>query len=221
MKIQNYGCAFEVTDNPKYTNFWRSHFCGNWEIDTFEFLSKHLSSDKTLLDIGSWIGPIALPAAQVTKQVICFEPDPVAYEEIQKNIELNNYTNIFLEKKAVSIHNSIWLGADELGESITSDSRSTYNRFEIECISVEEIFKKYSLKEEDVCAIKIDIEGHEAELLQDEFLMNLNIPMHISLHFEFAQDRELFAEKISKFLKKKNIDISTLNTNANISIEVL
>ena len=171
MKIQNYGCAFEVTDNPKYTNFWRSHFCGNWEIDTFEFLSKHLSSDKTLLDIGSWIGPIALPAAQVTKQVICFEPDPVAHKELIQNIQLNNYTNIIVESSAVSTKPSIWLGANELGESITSDSCNE-NKFEVGCITVEDIFKKYNLDETNVCVIKIDIEGHESNLLQDDFLIN-------------------------------------------------
>jgi FkbM family methyltransferase len=221
MRIENYGCAFEVTDNPKYANFWKSHFSRDWEVDTFEFLSRHLTPGKTLIDIGSWIGPIALPASQVVEQCICFEPDPVAYDEFVKNIELNNYTNIFLEKKAVSTHKSIWLGADELGESITSDIRGTNNRFEVECISVEEIFKKYNLTQDQVCAIKIDIEGHEAELLQDDFLINLNIPMHVSLHFEFAENKGMFLDKVSKFLKKKNIDTTTLNINRNIAIEVL
>lgn len=220
MKVENYGCAFEVSENPKYINFWKSHFSRDWEVDTFWFLSKYLSADKTLVDIGSWIGPIALPASQVTKQVICFEPDPVAYEELKRNIELNQYTNIVLESKAVSTSKSILLGASELGESITSDT-NTANQFEVSCISVEDVFRKYGLTESNVCAIKIDVEGHESNLLQDEFLMNLNIPMHISLHFEFAPDKQLFLNNISKFLAKKGIDIATLDTNRNISIEVV
>lgn len=220
MKIENYGCSFTVNENPQYVNFWKSHFSRDWEVDTFDFLSRTLRENKTLIDIGAWIGPIALPAAQVVKQCICFEPDPIAREEFKKNIELNNYTNIILESRAVSNSKSLWLGATELGESITRDS-CTANKFEVDCISVKEIFDKYNLTEADVCAIKIDIEGHEANLLQDDFLMNLNIPMHISLHFEFAQNKQLFIESISKFLQKKNIDITTLDTSRNISIETL
>ena len=72
-----------------------------------------------------------------------------------------------------------------------------------------------------MCAIKIDIEGHEANLLQDEFLMNLNIPMHVSLHFEFAQNKQQYIQDISKFLEKKGINIATLDTNRNIAIETL
>ena len=219
MRIENYGCTFEVSENPKYVNFWKSHFSRDWEADTFWFLSKHLKSDKTLIDIGAWIGPIALPASQVTKQVICFEPDPVAYEELRTNVELNQYANIILESKAVSTSKSIMLGANELGESITSDV-NTANQFQVSCMSVEDVFKKYNLDESNVCAIKIDIEGHESNLLQDEFLTNLNIPMHISLHFEFTPDKQLFINNISGFLAKKGIDISTLDTNRNISIEV-
>lgn len=220
MTVENYGCAFEVNENPKYTNFWLNHFSKDWETDTFWFLSKHLKSDKTLIDIGSWIGPIALPASQVVKQCICFEPDPIAYEELKKNVELNRYTNIILEQKAVSTEKTMWLGANELGESITSDSCVT-NRFQVDCTSVEQIFKKYNLEDSDVCAIKIDIEGHEATLLQDPFLINLNVPMHVSLHFEFARDKQSFLNNISEFLRSKNINIATLDTNRNISIETL
>jgi FkbM family methyltransferase len=219
MRIENYGCAFEVNENPKYSNFWKSHFSRDWEVDTFHFLSKHLDANKTLIDIGSWIGPIALPASQVVKQCICFEPDPIAYDELMKNIQLNNYSNIIVETKAVSTKPNIWLGASELGESITSDACSD-NKFEVACITVEEIFKKYNLDSSNVCAIKIDIEGHEANLLQDDFLINLNIPMHVSLHFEFAKDKQAYLGDISKFLIKKGVNISSLDINRNLSIEI-
>lgn len=33
MNISKYGCDFEVTNNPKYTNFWKNHFVNNWEIE--------------------------------------------------------------------------------------------------------------------------------------------------------------------------------------------
>ena len=219
MLVSNYGCEFNVTENPSYVNFWNNHFMKDWEVDTFQFLSKHLDANKTFIDIGAWIGPVALPAAMCSKQVICFEPDPVAYNELEKNISLNDFSNIFLEKKAVSIHDNIWLGADELGESVTRDTCDN-NKFSVDCMSIKQIFEKYNLSESDISIIKIDIEGHETELLQDDFLMKLNVPMHISLHYPFATDKQEFSRKIQRFFQSKNIDVNTFNTNKHISIEI-
>ena len=44
MNVNNYGYEFTVTDNPSYSNFWKSHFMSDWELDTFQFLNKHLFS---------------------------------------------------------------------------------------------------------------------------------------------------------------------------------
>jgi len=74
------------------------------------------------------------------------------------------------------------------------------NSFESECISIESIFKENNLNVKDVSAIKIDIEGHEEFLLQDKFLMNLDLPMHISLHPTFSDNTENFYENIKPFL---------------------
>jgi FkbM family methyltransferase len=192
---------------------------GDWELDTFQFLHKHLNADKTVLDIGSWIGPIALPASLCSKQVICFEPDQIAYSELLENIKLNNFTNIHVEKKAVSIYDNIWLGADQLGESITRDSCDT-NKFSIDCVSIDDILKKYNLNESDISLIKIDIEGHESELLQDITLINLNVPMHISIHYPFAVNKQEFSKKIRPFFEAKNINIDTFDTTRHISVWV-
>ena len=219
MNVNNYGCDFMVTDNPSYINFWKSHFMRDWELDTFQFLNKHLDANKTVVDIGSWIGAIAIPSAMCSKQVICFEPDPVAYDELQKNIELNNLTNIHVEKKAVSIHDKIWLGADELGESITRDTCDT-NKFSIDCISIDSILEKYKLTESDISLVKIDIEGHESELLQDPTLIKLNVPMHVSIHYPFATNHEEFSRKIRPFFEAKNINIDTFDRTKHISIWV-
>lgn len=219
MNISKYGCDFEVTNNPKYINFWKNHFVNNWEIDTFQFLSRNLNSEKTFIDIGSWIGPIAIPAALCSKNVICFEPDLIAFNELYDNCKLNNLKNVELEKLAVSIHKKISLGAEELGESMTRDSNSE-NTFDTNCISVKEIFEKYKLNESMISAIKIDIEGHEAELLKDEFLMKLNVPMHISLHFPFVNDKNSFYNTLKTFLDSKNLDIRLYNLNNFTSIEI-
>jgi FkbM family methyltransferase len=218
MKVKKYGHEFIVTDNPSYLEFWTNAFSKNWESDTFQFLDRHLDPKKTVLDIGAWIGPIAIPSALSSKQVICFEPDPIAYDELQKNINLNNLKNIHIEKKAVSIHDKIWLGSNTLGESVTRDTCDT-NKFSIDCINIDAILKKYELTQSNISLIKIDIEGHESELLQDVTLMTLDVPMHISLHYPFAINPEEFSKKIRPFFEAKNINIETFE-HSFITVEI-
>ncbi len=141
-----------------------------------------------------------------SKNCISFEPDPLAYEEFEKSIVINNIENIILEKKAVSIYNHIHIGALELGHSVTRVG-VVENSFSVDCISISEILEKYDLDETKISMIKIDIEGHETELLKDEVLMNLNVPMYISFHPGLG-DTEKFFEDVKPFLIKKGYDIN-------------
>lgn len=185
--------------------FWNNHF-SFWEEDTFDFIFKYLDKEKIFIDIGAWIGPISLIAAQHSKQCICFEPDEIAYNEFIQNIELNNIKNISLENKAISIHKQIQLGAPSLGESMTRDECNE-NSKTYECLNLLEIFTKYNILEKDVSVLKIDVEGHESELLQDKFLWDLNVPMYISLHPFWKSNKEKFYQDIIPFFEHKGINI--------------
>jgi FkbM family methyltransferase len=217
MIVTKYGVDFNVTETQNL-NFWRDVY-HVWENDTFNFLIKHLNKDKVFVDIGSWIGPISLVTSQYSKKCICFEPDELAYNEFSNNIKLNNRDNIILENAAVSIHKQIKLGATELGTSITredcSENSKVYN-----CITVEEIFSKYQLSEQNVSVIKIDVEGHESELLQDKFLWNLNVPMHISLHPGWKSDKDKFYKDVLPFFEHKKVNIFNFNPREFFDVEV-
>ena len=204
MKVKKGNIELKVINTTNKV-FWKDYFSG-WENSTFDFISKHISKEKTFIDIGAWIGPISLIASFTSKQCICFEPDRIAYEELMENIALNDITNIKVENKAVSIHKEIELGAAVLGMSITRDSCKK-NSSVYECISIKEIFDKYELNEANVSMIKIDIEGHEQELLKDKLLWDVNLPMHISLHPNFKEDKDKFFKDIAPFFKHKGIDI--------------
>lgn len=205
----------ETEFNVEYTpaiseKFWKTEFA-SWEEDTFEFISKNLNKKKVFLDIGAWIGPMSLYASYHSKSCIAFEPDVVAYTELGKNIKANNIKNIFTEFKSVSIYETIQLGALFLGHSCTS-SLDTRNTFTSVSMSIDEILLKYNLDENNISVIKIDIEGHEEELLKDETLINLNVPMHISFHPGWAHNRDLFYKNIEPFLTKKGFDIDIVKT---------
>ena len=134
--------------------FWRDAFSW-WESSTVDFILSHTSPNKTFIDIGAWIGPISMLACQNSKQCIAFEPDPVAYNELISNIQLNGITNIIAENKAVSVYDVIQIGNTKLGDSCTRDSCDV-NPIMCECMSISDILNKYKLNESTISVIKID-----------------------------------------------------------------
>lgn len=217
MIVTKYNTTLNINEASN-ANFWRNAY-PNWENDTFNFLLRYLNKNKTFVDIGAWIGPISLVAASYSKQCICYEPDEIACKEFIDNIELNNINNITLENKAVSIHNTINLGADELGASVTRED-CTVNAKTYECVSLQDIFNKHNLTSDNVSVLKIDIEGHESELLQDKFLWELNLPMHISLHPGYKDDKDKYYDDIIPFFIHKGVNIFKHGTAEFFDVEI-
>lgn len=86
IRIRN--ASFSVVDGPQFP-FWGRVSSGHWEPGTFAAIESQLTPETTVLDFGAWIGPVTLFAASQAKQVISFEPDPVAAKELRTNIALN------------------------------------------------------------------------------------------------------------------------------------
>jgi len=199
IQIHKFGVDFTVTPStPSLDDFWRNIYQSSWETETFKAILPFLDINKTFIDIGAWQGPISLVAQQFSKQCLCFEPDPDAYKYLIQNVNANNFTNIVCENKAVSSQSSLNIGADELGGGVSSFTKQT-NSIKCETISIEEIFKKYKLKQDDVSVIKIDIEGYECELLKDPCWKTLNVNLHISLHGLFFQDKSKYFNDLREF----------------------
>jgi FkbM family methyltransferase len=199
ININRYGVSFSVTETTEYLNhFWRDLFPG-WEESTYRTIIPHLHKEKTFLDIGAWQGPISMVAQHYSKQCICFEPDPIAFSNLSKNIELNNFKNIIAVNKAVSSEPSLKIGhPTELGGG---GSSYLTNNLVTECntISISEILETYKLNQGNISLVKIDIEGYECELLRDPILKQLKVPMHISMHPFMFTDKKTYFDKMSDF----------------------
>ena len=199
LKFNRYGVEFKIPTqtDPALDNFWRSHYM-SWESDTYNDILPHLDSNKTFLDIGSWQGPISMIAQKTSKQCLCFEPDPIAYDMLVENININNFNNIIPVNKAVSNESSLSIGNDVLGGGGSSFLRQK-NSTECSTISFEEILMKYGLNENNISVIKIDIEGYECELLKDPILKEINVHKHISLHGGFFNDTSKYVNDLKYF----------------------
>lgn len=66
---------------------------GAWEPHTFVLLDQHLRADKVFVDIGAWVGPLALYACtKPDVRVVALEPDTVALARLRRNLALNGPT---------------------------------------------------------------------------------------------------------------------------------
>jgi FkbM family methyltransferase len=204
IQVSKCGVDFKVVKTTDtLDDFWRTVF-PNWEDNTYNTIIPHLDANKTFLDIGAWQGPISMVAQKFSKQCICFEPDPIAYSNLQRNLELNGFTNIIAVNKAVSQASELTLGhATELGGGGTSYLTPTLT-FNPQTISIAQILEEYELNEDNISVIKIDVEGYESKLLQDTLLKSLNVPMHISLHPFLFSDRDEYFGTMAEFFETTN-----------------
>lgn len=197
--------SFKVIDTFLNRDFWLQHH-SSWEQQSHDWLDKHLNPNKVFLDIGSWIGPLTLYAAQKCK-VVAIEPDPIAYDELLKNLMLNNLSNVLPINKAVSFNNeSISIGCQVLGQSGTSTTFTT-NAVNVQCLTINQILQEADNK--NVSCIKIDIEAHEQVLLKDPMMLEITVPLRIAFHpglFQGEEKKEYISD-ITQFFKAKKITV--------------
>jgi len=138
-----------------------------YERDTLDFLKLHYKSLPFIIDIGSNIGNHALYfVSQLrAKRVECFEPNKKTFETLEKNIEINAYNDI------VKAHNKA------LGSKSSYGIEKGYTVFNTGLNSIDETTKTGDTNLISVCKLddfgyeavnllKIDVEGHELEVLK-------------------------------------------------------
>jgi FkbM family methyltransferase len=143
-----------------------THLFGLDEIIIFAFYAANAKRYEHTADIGANIGLHSVLMAKAGFKVQCYEPDPVTFAQLNQNIVLNGVTDqISANQKAVSNKSGVLEFTRVLGNTTGSHlSGAKVNPYgELERFEVEvEQFKKIMTS---VDFIKIDVEGHEAEIL--------------------------------------------------------
>jgi FkbM family methyltransferase len=177
----------------KNIDFWESIDSGCWEPNTFKILNDFVSADCYYLDLGAWIGPTALYAAQLAKYTFAFEPDPIAYQELEANVHANKDTEwasriTIYNKGIASSSGTIRLGSrgsggDSMSSCLFSDGQTNW---EVEAITLERLVEAEKLQAEKLF-IKMDIEGGEYELVPrlKAAFRQYNAVLFLSIHPHF------------------------------------
>jgi FkbM family methyltransferase len=87
-----------VRDRTLYKHFGRST---HHQLDSILLLKHFIGKDSVVVDAGAHIGTITIPLARWAKKVIAFEPSPITFGFLTRNIALNAIKNIEARNKGL------------------------------------------------------------------------------------------------------------------------
>jgi FkbM family methyltransferase len=165
------------------TRLYQYGLYGNWEKTSLRVWALLSKESKTVLDIGANTGIYSLIARSNNNlaKIIAVEPIEINYQVLQKNIEANAF-NIIAEKIAISDYDGnakMYMLKDRLNYMTSIND----NRYELhpevskgsEVIEVNidvriYSFLKHKYKVDRLDLVKIDVEGHEVNVLKSLIL---------------------------------------------------
>lgn len=138
-------------------------YSGGWpDHEEMRFMQDYLAAGDTMVDVGANIGLYTLSAASVPGvHVLCLEPGSTAFTRLMANISLNAlHDRVTAHRLAAGRWDDVALLSTERGpmNSIVSAGAEP-----VEKITVAPLDSLVA--EEPVALVKIDVEGHELEVL--------------------------------------------------------
>lgn len=128
------------------------------DVEMFKW-STALSPGDLFVDIGANVGCYTLWALDLGAQVVAFEPDRLARERLERNLDLNGYAAEIVPAAA----------SDSLGRAFFTQGKDTMNslaeagvgRVEVPTTTLDAVLgRRYA------AGVKIDVEGHERRVLE-------------------------------------------------------
>ena len=200
---------------------------GVFEPYTTEVIKQNISNGDLVMDIGANIGYFTLIMAKGIREngkVFSFEPEPKNFELLKKNVEINNYSNVILEKKAIGNKTGIaklYL-ADRKNNIFHSGMHRIFrsdlvsqisNPVSINIIKLDDYLQDLKFIKK-IRLIKIDVEGAEFDVLKGmNKILDENKEIEIVMEFssENLEDYGSNAYDVVNFLMNKGFKLSVIN----------
>lgn len=167
-----------------------------WEKHILDVFDNNLTHDSVVLDVGANIGLHSLYLSRFVDQVYSFEPVKPTFDLFTKNVEMNRRQNIHpirlgLSNTSKVLHEvfipmyEINSGCSRIENNIPYPQKSY--PVDIQLCTLDEWVNNNPLTRIDL--IKIDIEGHEVEMIQGA----INTINKFKPKIVVETDKELFA----------------------------
>ncbi|MFC1992422.1 FkbM family methyltransferase [Chloroflexota bacterium] len=176
---------------------------------TTELFKKVVKDGDIVVDLGANVGYFTLLASKLVGKegrVYAFEPEPLNYSILIKNIELNGYKNIISVQKAVSgICGTVKLFIDEKATGCHTLSQYDDKKefIEVDSVTLDNFFKD---RNHPVNVIKMDIQGAEIAALMgmDRIIeQNDNLKIFAEFNPSLIQGMGHSAEEFVRMLLEK------------------
>jgi FkbM family methyltransferase len=156
--------AFECWSSEKYFMLG-----SRFENEVQRLLETLVTPGSVVYDVGSHIGYMALLFAAlvgVRGRVFCFEPSPINYSRLKRNIELNPRSNVTVTQAAVSeSEGSAWLREQSSqSEIVEASAGSSGDGVSIRTLRLDDFI--YRDGNPPPTFLKIDVEGHAGPCLR-------------------------------------------------------
>ncbi len=192
---------------------WEEHLCLQWQ-------NKVLKS-KVVIDCGASFGWYTCLAAKWILEggiIYSYEPNPVMFQRLQRNIGLNRFNNVILRNVAVSDREgSAFVCPCEKQQQVLYEPKKTMWKNEvlpdmIPCATVT-LDKDITNVEHRraVGLVKLDVEGHELKVLKGmEEILQLNPQIHIfcDIHTKSMMTFGNSPEEMWKWLKDRDFTMT-------------
>ena len=174
------------------------YLAGVHEQGTTQLCKKIIKKGWTTIDLGAEYGYYALLFAKLvgpTGRVFSFEPEKVTYQNLVRNIEINQLSNIIPINKAVidkSGIESFFAGSHSFYKIDNGDNAMT----KVSTICLDDFLRDYP---REVHFIKIDIEGAEIKALhgmKNTLEKNHNIKMVMELSLKILNKIGISPEEL-------------------------
>lgn len=179
-----------------------------------------------IIDAGSNIGIATLyfKRKYPDANIICFEPDPVAFKLLQKNITSNQLDKVELINAAVSDQEQ---EVDFFGQIYTKDADARGNSLiktwgmqrKINNIIKVQAVKLSSYIQKEVDFLKIDIEGSEQKVLEDleksdklKYVKKISLEVHMADSMGMVNHVDSISELLTRNQFSFNIHEKILDT---------
>jgi FkbM family methyltransferase len=144
---------------------------GSYELPSMKIVRSILSNGGVMIDVGAQIGYVTLEGATASPNVhvIAVEPESKNIARLQRNVGLNNFTNVSIEQTALGSSEGVlrlYLSNDENAgthSALSENANVSDSYIEVPVQRMDDLVRRRALTAVDI--IKIDVEGFEEEVL--------------------------------------------------------
>jgi FkbM family methyltransferase len=179
------------------------------ELVLFAFYFANQTRYKRTLDLGANIGLHTLVMKKLGFETVSYEPDSIHLSQIKKVLNMNGFTNDGVRPKAISDHSGtmeyLRVLGNTTGSHLLGAKEGVYGPTDVVTVEVDDILQV--LLDEEFDFVKMDVEGHEAVLLNritPDTIVRTDIMLEIGSQKNAVEIHRILGEKKIPAYSQKN-----------------